>query len=346
MPIRQLYRYSICSRTATAGKHDRWYLWRSKFVDLQLTLWCLLQQIRLVWFRARRLWCWMVSSLVWKKVYTDKVLSQSQWGQCNGTIVSTTSKAISSGITSSKAISKTNTPTLTTNTGIFTTTSATITATNFAALPTCGQTCFNNMLAQASSLGCTADDSYCLCNNIYFGIGFTECSNGACGTDVAAIALAYESVYCAQATSKHQATTTTAFASLPSCGQTCFTDIVAQASALGCAAADDYCLCNYSDFSKGMVECSDGACGTDIAPVILAYQAAWCSVATSNYQATATGYAALPACGRTCFDNMLAQYKVLGCASAIPSCLCSNVYFGSGLNDWYVTPFSLSQYRT
>ncbi|EAW10035.1 CFEM domain-containing protein [Aspergillus clavatus NRRL 1] len=78
--------------------------------------------------------------------------------------------------------------------------SASASPTTISDLPTCGQTCFNNMLAQYSFLGCSNEDASCLCENINFYYGIRDCSNAACGTDVATTVLAFESSYCASAT--------------------------------------------------------------------------------------------------------------------------------------------------
>merc|ERR1711881_527078 len=50
-------------------------------------------------------------------------------------------------------------------------------------LPPCGQTCINNMLGQASALGCANDDAACLCANADFGYGVRDCTNEACPAD-------------------------------------------------------------------------------------------------------------------------------------------------------------------
>lgn len=199
-----------------------------------------------------------------------------------------------------------------------------------AALPSCGQTCFDNMLAQYSALGCAAQDAYCLCNNADFGNGLRDCSNGACGTAVGSTAIAFGSAYCSTAFATHTATTT-GLAALPSCGQTCFDNMVAQYSALGCAGPDSYCLCANVDFGNGLRDCSNGACGTAVGSSAIAYGSEYCSAASATH--TTTGLAALPSCGQTCFDNMVAQFSALGCASPEPSCLCENVNFGYGLRD-------------
>jgi hypothetical protein len=49
--------------------------------------------------------------------------------------------------------------------------------TGLGALPSCGQTCFNNVQAQYSALGCSSpSDAYCLCNNVNFGYGIRDCA--------------------------------------------------------------------------------------------------------------------------------------------------------------------------
>lgn len=70
---------------------------------------------------------------------------------------------------------------------------------NLSHIP-CGQTCFNNMLGQYSSLGCAALDAYCLCSNDDFSNGLRDCSNGACGTAIASTVIAFGSLYCASTT--------------------------------------------------------------------------------------------------------------------------------------------------
>uniref|UniRef100_L2FNP0 CFEM domain protein n=1 Tax=Colletotrichum fructicola (strain Nara gc5) TaxID=1213859 RepID=L2FNP0_COLFN len=41
----------------------------------------------------------------------------------------------------------------------------------------------------------------------------------------------------------------------------------------------------------------------------------------------------LPACGQTCFLNMINTYSSLGCSTPDPACLCRNVNFGYGIRD-------------
>ena len=85
--------------------------------------------------------------------------------------------------------------------GTATATSATLTATGLAALPSCGQVCFNNMLAQYGLLGCAYEQNAAyLCENVNFGYGLRDCSNGACGTTVASTVIDFGSSYCASAT--------------------------------------------------------------------------------------------------------------------------------------------------
>merc|ERR1711977_693079 len=66
-------------------------------------------------------------------------------------------------------------------------------------LPSCGQTCITNMLGLAPSLGCGATDAACLCGNVNFAYGIRDCSNAACGSDVAPSVIAYGVAYCSSA---------------------------------------------------------------------------------------------------------------------------------------------------
>ena len=52
--------------------------------------------------------------------------------------------------------------------------------------------CFNKLLAQYASLGCATPEPACLCQNVNFGYGIRDCSNGACGTAVASTVIAFE----------------------------------------------------------------------------------------------------------------------------------------------------------
>ncbi|KAI1810627.1 hypothetical protein GGS20DRAFT_579729 [Poronia punctata] len=150
----------------------------------------------------------------------------------------------------------------------------------------CGQTCFSNLQAQYQALGCTSPtDAYCLCNNVNFGYGIRDCSNGACGTVVASTVIAYGSAYCSNAVATHTATTTTTgLGALPSCGQTCFNNVQAQYSALGCPSPSDaYCLCNNVDFGYGIRDCANGACGTAVGSTVIAYGSTYCAQATATH---------------------------------------------------------------
>merc|ERR1711964_934777 len=69
----------------------------------------------------------------------------------------------------------------------------------FESLPSCGQTCITNMLGLAPSLGCGATDAACLCGNVNFAYGIRDCSNAACGSDVAPSVIAYGVAYCSSA---------------------------------------------------------------------------------------------------------------------------------------------------
>ena len=57
------------------------------------------------------------------------------------------------------------------------------------------QTCVQNMLGQASSLGCEADDVGCLCQNVNFTYGIRDCSIEACKDQAEAI-INYGAEYC------------------------------------------------------------------------------------------------------------------------------------------------------
>ncbi|KAJ0382193.1 hypothetical protein COL922a_013062 [Colletotrichum nupharicola] len=217
---------------------------------------------------------------------------QPEFGACSS--VSTMSRSASS--TTSKSSSSTSSAGMTTtthattpSTSKTTTTSSTSTI-GFGSLPSCGQTCFNNMLAQWSELGCSSQDAACLCNNVNFGYGLRDCSNGACGTAVASTVIAYGSAYCssalATATVAPSATATGA-AGLPACGQTCFNNLVAMYSSLGCASPDPYCLCSNVNFGYGLRDCSNGACGTDVASTVIAYGSAYCASASATATAKA-----------------------------------------------------------
>lgn len=220
--------------------------------------------------------------------------SQPSYGNC--TSPGTTSVPVNLPTTtrsSTTTIPKTTTSNPTTTTPKTTTSSAKTTTrspttstsgsktTAFSALPTCGQTCFNNMKAQYSALGCSGPDSYCLCNNVNFGYGLRDCANGACGSAVASTVIAYGSAYCATAFATHTATST-GFAALPSCGQTCFNNMKAQYSTLGCSSPDPPCLCKNANFGYGLRDCANGACGTAVASTVIAYGSSYCASATAT----------------------------------------------------------------
>lgn len=52
------------------------------------------------------------------------------------------------------------------------------------------------MMSLASSLGCSGSDAACLCSNPDFGYGIRDCSNQACGAEVASSVITYGSSYC------------------------------------------------------------------------------------------------------------------------------------------------------
>lgn len=133
-----------------------------------------------------------------------------------------------------------------------------------------------------STLGCAALDAYCLCNNVDFKNGIRDCSNGACGTAVGSTVIAFGDAYCSTAFATHIATTT-GVAALPSCGQTCFNNMVAQYSALCCASPAPSCLCENANFGYGLRDCAIGACGTAAAPSVIAYGNSYCASATAAH---------------------------------------------------------------
>ncbi|KAJ4504586.1 hypothetical protein HRR83_006485 [Exophiala dermatitidis] len=73
-------------------------------------------------------------------------------------------------------------------------------------LPACGQTCINNMLGLAESLGCPPvngqPDTLCLCSSSNFGYGIRDCTVESCpqGTDVNSI-VSFGVAYCQAAAS-------------------------------------------------------------------------------------------------------------------------------------------------
>ncbi|KAH8715257.1 GPI-anchored CFEM domain protein [Beauveria bassiana] len=156
-------------------------------------------------------------------------------------------------------------------------------------LPSCGQLCFKNMLAQHSALGCDAQNAYCMCNNVDFSNGLRDCSNGACGQEVASTVIAFGKSYCSAAFASHTApATATGISSLPYCGQTCFNNMRGQYSQLGCGSPDPYCLCSNTNFSNGIRDCSNAACGTDVARTVIAFGREYCSAASASHSAQAT----------------------------------------------------------
>ncbi|KAL0473868.1 hypothetical protein QR685DRAFT_436556 [Neurospora intermedia] len=200
---------------------------------------------------------------------------------------STTTKSLSTSslrTTTSSSATKTGSSTTPSKSSTAATTTTTkppsTTIPGLTALPSCGQTCFKNMLAQYSALGCAALDSYCLCNNVNFQNGIRDCSNGACGTAVGSTVTSFGSAYCSTAFATHTATTT-GLAALPSCGQICFNNMVAQYSALGCASPAPSCLCKNAKFGYGLRDCSNDACGTAVASSVIAYGSSYCTFATA-----------------------------------------------------------------
>lgn len=222
--------------------------------------------------------------------YANWVLSQPEWGTCDpvttslssSATITTTKTTSTSATTTSTSVTTSSTSIKTTSTST-TTTSSTSTLPAISSLPSCGQLCFNNLIGQYSSLGCSSPDPSCLCSNVNFGYGIRDCSNGACGTDVASTVISYESAYCASALATRSSTATptaTGIAALPSCGQLCFNNLIGQYASLGCSSPDPACLCSNVNFGYGIRDCSNGACGTDVASTVIAYESAYCASAT------------------------------------------------------------------
>ncbi|KAI0168066.1 hypothetical protein BJ166DRAFT_246707 [Pestalotiopsis sp. NC0098] len=215
---------------------------------------------------------------------------QPEWGTCDpvttslssSATITTTKTTSTSATTTSTSVTTSSTSIKTTSTST-TTTSSTSTLPAISSLPSCGQLCFNNLIGQYSSLGCSSPDPSCLCSNVNFGYGIRDCSNGACGTDVASTVIAYESAYCASALATRSSTATptaTGITALPSCGQLCFNNLIGQYASLGCSSPDPACLCSNVNFGYGIRDCSNGACGTDVASTVIAYESAYCASAT------------------------------------------------------------------
>ncbi|KAH8743726.1 hypothetical protein F5882DRAFT_498637, partial [Hyaloscypha sp. PMI_1271] len=248
---------------------------------------------------------------------------QPNYGTCN-TVTSSSSTSSSTTKTSSSV----------------TTSSSTSTLAAISSLPSYGQTCFNNVIGQYSSLGCSSPDPSCLCSNVNFGYGIRDCSNGACGTAIASTVIAYETAYCSSAlatrssaTASSKTTTTTTQPSMPT-------------STDGkCGANINGATCKGSTFGnccsvKGNCGSTPAFCGTTnlcqagfgtCTPISTNRKCG--SASTSNAISTTTGIEALPSCGQTCFNNMLGQYSSLGYATADPACLCQNINFYYGLRD-------------
>merc|ERR1711964_657218 len=72
-------------------------------------------------------------------------------------------------------------------------------------LPQCGQTCINNMLAEAGNLGCPPvngqPDAVRLCANANFGYGVRDCTRAVCPADAVNGVIDYGLQYCAGAAS-------------------------------------------------------------------------------------------------------------------------------------------------
>ncbi|KFY77256.1 hypothetical protein V499_03311 [Pseudogymnoascus sp. VKM F-103] len=177
-----------------------------------------------------------------------------------------------SSVTASSG-SSTTPPTTTTSRPTSTSASSTTsssTITGVAALPSCGQLCFNNTLAQYTDFGCTSPDPYCIFNNVNFGYGLRDCSNDACGTDVASTVITFGSAYCSAASATHTGTVT-------NYGR--------------CTSPDPKCVCSNVNFGYGLRDCSNGACGTDVASTVIAFGSSYCGSATASQAVSPTSTA-------------------------------------------------------
>ncbi|KAF2271267.1 uncharacterized protein EI97DRAFT_497345 [Westerdykella ornata] len=209
---------------------------------------------------------------------------QPEFGECSSKSSSRTTMSIpvtssrSSGTTRSSLPTTTPSSTRTPSSTGRTTRSATVTG--ISSLPSCGQTCFKNMLAPYSALGCASPDPACLCRNVNFSYGIRDCSNGACGTQVASTVIAFGSSYCSSATAI-PTPTVSGIAGLLSCGQTCFNNMMAQYSALGCASPQPACLCRNVNFGYGLRDCSNGACGPAVGSTVISFGSLFCASATA-----------------------------------------------------------------
>ncbi|KAJ2973570.1 hypothetical protein NQ176_g6534 [Zarea fungicola] len=203
---------------------------------------------------------------------------------------STSTSSTTSSSSSPSETSTSSTPTVTkppTSSSSATPTSTWSGATAVSQLPSCGQTCFGNMLAQYQALGCSTNDPACLCRNVNFGYGIRDCANGACGVDVGSTVIAFETgYYCPSAVAARTTTPTasptpTAVSQLPTCGQTCFKNMEGQYSQLGCSSPQASCLCKNPNFGFGIRDCSNGACGPLVGSTVIAFASSWyCATAT------------------------------------------------------------------
>ncbi|EKD16530.1 uncharacterized protein L3040_001267 [Drepanopeziza brunnea f. sp. 'multigermtubi'] len=77
--------------------------------------------------------------------------------------------------------------------------------------------------------------------------------------------------------------------SLPACGQTCISNMLALAPTFGCTANDASCLCSDVNFAYGIRDCSNAACGAEAAGPVIAYGVEYCSSAGVGLSGSATG---------------------------------------------------------
>ncbi|PVH88840.1 hypothetical protein DL98DRAFT_622456 [Cadophora sp. DSE1049] len=75
---------------------------------------------------------------------------------------------------------------------------------------------------------------------------------------------------------------------LPACGQTCVTNMLALAPSLGCSATDAACLCGNVNLAYGVRDCANEACSSSDAPVVIDFIDSYCADGSSSTESSAT----------------------------------------------------------
>ncbi|KAJ4154724.1 hypothetical protein LMH87_000004 [Akanthomyces muscarius] len=217
----------------------------------------------------------------------------------DGTIATNVPTSTTTSSTSTpKSTDVTTRPTKTTTTRAATTTTTTTPATTssagysgptaLGAMPSCGQTCIGNMLNKYKELGCGPLDIACACRAPNFNYGVRDCATAACTADEARTVISFETSYwcpsyMATGTNSPKPTPTpTAISQLPTCGQTCMNNMIGQYTELGCHYQDPACLCKNANFGYGVRDCANGACGSNVASTVIAFESAYCSSAAAT----------------------------------------------------------------